>query len=83
MRKRQHFQQMGLVQLAISIQENENQSMLISMYKAEVQVNQGPPHKTRYPESNRRESGEKAQTHGHRGEVPEQNTNGLCSKIKN
>jgi hypothetical protein len=27
-------------------------------------VDQGPPHKTRYTESNRRESGEKPQTHG-------------------
>ena len=27
--------------------------------------------------------GEKSQTHGHREKVPEQNTNGLCSKIKN
>ena len=26
--------------------------------KAQVQVDQGPPHKTRYTESNRRESGE-------------------------
>jgi hypothetical protein len=29
-------------------------------------VDQGSPHKTRYTESNRRESGEKSQTHGHR-----------------
>jgi hypothetical protein len=57
--------------------------MLISMYKAEVQVNQGPPHKTRYPESNRRESGDKPQIHEHRGKYLEQNTNGLCSKINN
>jgi hypothetical protein len=29
----------------------------ISLYKAQVQGDQGPPHKTRYTESNRRESG--------------------------
>jgi hypothetical protein len=29
------------------------------------------------------ESGEKSLIHGHRGNFPEQNTNGLCSKIKN
>jgi hypothetical protein len=46
-------------------------------------VDQGTPHKTRYAESNRRESGGKPQTHGHRGKFSEQNTNGLCSKIKN
>jgi hypothetical protein len=36
------------------------------------QVDQGAPHKTRYTESNRRESGEKPRTHGHRGNFPEQ-----------
>jgi hypothetical protein len=81
--KRQHFQQMVLVQLAVSMLKNENQSILISLYKAQVQVDQGPPQNTRYTESNRRESGAKLQTHGHRGNFPEQNTNGLCSKIKN
>jgi hypothetical protein len=44
---------------------------------------QGHPHKTRYTETRRRESGEEPQTHGHRGNLPEQNTNSLCSKIKN
>jgi hypothetical protein len=46
-------------------------------------MNQRPPHKTGYTESNRRESGEKPGTHGHRGKIPEQNTNGLCTKMKN
>ena len=46
-------------------------------------MDQQPPHKTRYTESNRRECGGKSQTHGHRGKVPEQSTNDLCSKIKN
>ena len=30
-------------------------------------MDQGPPHKTRYTESNRRESGEEPGAHGHRG----------------
>jgi hypothetical protein len=46
-------------------------------------VDQGPPHKTRYNETNRRESWEELWTHGHSVKVHEQNTNGLCSKIKN
>jgi hypothetical protein len=37
---------------------------MISVYKTQVQVDQGPPHKTRYTETNRRESGEEPQTHG-------------------
>jgi hypothetical protein len=35
------------------------------------------------PDTVKGESGEEPQTHGHRGTFPEQNTNGLCSKIKN
>ena len=53
------------------------------MYKAQVQMDQKPPPETRYTESNRKESGEKSGTHRHRREFSEQNTNGLCSKIKN
>ena len=49
----------------------------------QVQVDQGPPHKARYTETNRRESGEEPQTHRNKGNFPDQNTNGLCSKIKN
>jgi hypothetical protein len=52
-------------------------TILISLYKAQVQVDQGPPLKTVYTKTNRRESGEEPRTHGHRGEIPEQNTNGL------
>ena len=52
------------------------------MYKAQFQVDQGTPHKTRYTETYRRESGEKPQIQGHRGKIPKQNTNSLCSKIK-
>jgi hypothetical protein len=32
-------------------------TILTSLYKARVQVDQGPPHKTRYTESGRKESG--------------------------
>ena len=63
--------------------KNANQSILILLCKAEVQMYQGPPRKTRYTETSRREIGEEPQTHRHRGKYPEQNTNGLCSKIKN
>ena len=74
---------MVLVQLALSMQKNANQSFLISLYKAQVQLDQRPSHKTRYTESNRRESGEELRTHRHTEKCPEQNTNGLCSKIIN
>jgi hypothetical protein len=46
-------------------------------------MGQGTRHKTRYTESNRRESGEEPLAHRHRGKVPEQKSSGLCSKIKN
>jgi hypothetical protein len=52
-------------------------------YRAQVQSDQGPPHKTRYTETNRKLSGGILQTHGHRGKFPEQNTNGLCSEVNN
>jgi hypothetical protein len=39
------------------------------LYKAQVQMDQGPQHKTRYIESNRRESGKEPLTHGH-GKFP-------------
>jgi hypothetical protein len=44
-------------------------------------VDQRPPHITRYTEFIRREIGKEPRIHGHRGKLPEQNTNGLCSKI--
>ena len=40
--------------------------------QVQVQVDQGPPHKTKYTESNRRESGETPRTHGHRENFSEQ-----------
>ena len=49
---------MILVQLAVSMKKNANWSILISLYKGQVQVDQVSPHKTRFAESNRRESGE-------------------------
>ena len=42
----------------VSMQKNANRSILISLYKAQVQVGQGPPYKTRNTETNRKESGE-------------------------
>ena len=38
-------------------QKNENRPIFVTLYKAQVQVDQGPQHKTRYTELNRRESG--------------------------
>ena len=40
MEKGQPLQQMVLVQLALSMQKNENRPFLISLYKAKVQVDQ-------------------------------------------
>ena len=51
---------MVLAQLEASMQKNANQSILIPLYKAQVQVDQGLPHKTSYTETNKRKSGGKA-----------------------
>ena len=45
-------------------------------------MDQGTPHKTRDTETYRGVSGEELRRYGHRGEIPEQNSNGLCYKIK-
>ena len=82
MEKGQHFQQMELAQLVVSMEKNANLSILISLYKAQGQVDQGPPHKTRYTEANRKVSGKEPQGHGHRGICPEQNTNSRYSLIQ-
>jgi hypothetical protein len=39
--------------------------------------------KTRYNDTNRKESGKEPRAHGHRRNFPELNSNSLCSKIKN
>jgi hypothetical protein len=51
--------------------------------KPQVQVDQGPQYKTRYTESNRRESGNDPQTHWHGGKFPKQTSDcsGLRSRI--
>ena len=38
------------------MQKNENTHIFVTLFKAQVQVGQGPPHKIRYSESNRRET---------------------------
>ena len=68
----QHFQQMVPIQLLATMYKNVNRSILISLCKAQVQVDQGPPHKTRYTETNRKESGEEPQTQWQRGKFPDQ-----------
>jgi hypothetical protein len=45
--KKEHFQQMVLIQLAVSMYKHAHQFILISFYKSQVQVHQGPLHKTR------------------------------------
>ena len=52
------------------------------MTKPNLQLDQGPPHKTKYTEANRRKSGEEPHTRGHWGNFPEHNTNSLCCKMK-
>ena len=81
--KRKPLQQMELVQLAVSMFKNANWSIFITWYKAQVQVDQGPPHITRCTESNKRESGEEPQMHWLRGKPPEQITIGSFSQINN
>jgi hypothetical protein len=56
-------------------------TILIYMFKSQVKVDQGPPHKTRYSETYRGESGKEPRTYGHMGKIPKQNS--LCWKIKN
>ena len=63
------------VQLAVSMQKNANCSILISLYKSQVQVDKGPPHKTTWPEINRKECGEQPQAHRYRGNFPQHNIN--------
>jgi hypothetical protein len=45
-------------------------------------VVQGTPHKTRDTETYRGESGEEPQRYGHRGKIPEQNSNGFAVKSR-
>jgi hypothetical protein len=66
--KRWHFQQMVLVQLLVSMQKNTNQSILISLSKAQIQVDQGSPHKMRQTETNRKKVG-KSLEHMGTGEI--------------
>ena len=83
MEKRHHFQKYGADSTGSQHAEG---CKLIHSYlpiQTKVQVDQGPPHKTRNTETNRRESGEEVGVRGHRGNFPEQNSNSLCSKIKN
>ena len=39
------------------MQKNENRPIFVTLHKAQVQVAQGPQHKIRYIESDRRKSG--------------------------
>ena len=65
------------------MQKDERRYIFVTLHKAQLQVDQGPQNKTRYTESNIRESGKDPQTHWHRTKFPKQNSNGSGSKIKN
>jgi hypothetical protein len=47
--------------------QNENRFIFITLPKAQVQVHQGPQHKTRYSKSNRRENRKELLTYWQRG----------------
>ena len=81
MEKRQHFPQTVLAQLVVSMLKNANRFILISLYNAQAQVDQGLLHKTRNTETNMKDNGEEPRAHEHSGNFPEQYTNSLCSKI--
>ena len=66
------------MQLAINMSKNANQYTLISLYKPQVQIDQGPPHKTRYTETNRKETVEESRAQVQKGKFLEQNTNSLA-----
>ena len=55
-RKKTAFSTNGAGSTGSQVEKNANLSILISLYKAQIQVDQGPPHKTRYTETNRKES---------------------------
>jgi hypothetical protein len=78
--KRQHFQKMVLAQLAAC------RRMRIDPFLppcTKLKSNQGTPHKTGDTEIIEEKVGGKLQRYGHRGKIPEQNSNGLCCKIEN
>ena len=83
MERRQHFHQFVICDGSTEGQHVEECKILISLYKAQVQLDQGPPCKIRYIETNRKESGKVSRALGHRGNFPGQNANDLLSKIKN
>jgi len=61
---------MVLVKQEVRMYKNANGSILFTLYKAQVEVDQGPPHKTRYTKTNRRKIGEeKSFKHMGTGEI--------------
>ena len=58
-KKIQPSQQMELGKLSVSMQKNAINPFLSFLYKTQVPVDNAPPHKTRYTETNRRENEEK------------------------
>jgi hypothetical protein len=56
--KRQNLQQMVLLKLDSFMQNNPNKSILITLHKTQLQVDQRPQHITRYTGQDRKENGE-------------------------
>ena len=61
--KRKYLQQMMLFELSVDMEKSENKSIFVSVHKAQVQVDEGLQHKTRYSESKRREFGKESRIH--------------------
>ena len=45
--------------------KNDNRSIFVILQKTQIQLDQGGQHKTRYTDSNKRESGKEPWTHWH------------------
>ena len=56
--EKQALQQLVLVELHVCMSKNPKRSMLITMHKTKLQMDQRPQHKTKYIEPDRRESGD-------------------------
>jgi hypothetical protein len=54
----------------------------VTLHKVQFEIDQLPQHKTRYTDSNKRESGKESRTHLHGVKFPKQDSNDSGSKIK-
>ena len=63
------------------MQKNEKRHTYIILHKAQVQVDQGPQHITRYTDSNRGDSGKGPHTHWHRRNFLNRTSMALRSRL--